>query len=188
MEQWNHLSWWNDRAVLFRSGRAGLAIQVEVARPKIPKRGAPGKTRPLGIPSVYDRVCQQALVNRLEPIFEKIFDPSSFGYRKGRKSADVAACNFVLFLFLLRPTPLSLGATMPDIETIRTEIERMRMQVSRQRSEIRQLQRAGIPTASAEALLDRMLNNIDGLCAERDRLKKEQPGPSKGRVLGGRRW
>ena len=32
----------------------------------------PGKTRPLGIPSVYDRVCQQALVNRLEPIFEKV--------------------------------------------------------------------------------------------------------------------
>jgi RNA-directed DNA polymerase len=33
-------------------------------------------------------VCQQALVNRLEPIFEKVFDPSSFGYRKGRKTAD----------------------------------------------------------------------------------------------------
>jgi Reverse transcriptase (RNA-dependent DNA polymerase) len=43
---------------------------------------------PLGIPSVYDRVCQQALVNRLEPIFEKVFDPSSLGYRKGRKPAD----------------------------------------------------------------------------------------------------
>ena len=40
-----------------------------VRRLEIPKRGAPGKTRPLGIPSVYDRVCQQALVNRLEPIF-----------------------------------------------------------------------------------------------------------------------
>ena len=52
------------------------------------KRGAPGETRPLGIPSVYDRVCQQALVNRLEPIFERVFDPSSFGYRKGRKTAD----------------------------------------------------------------------------------------------------
>ncbi len=49
---------------------------------------SPGKTRPLGIPSVYDRVRQQALVNRLEPIFEKVFDPSSFGYRKGRKTAD----------------------------------------------------------------------------------------------------
>ena len=59
-----------------------------VRRLEIPKRGAPGKTRPLGIPSVYDRVCQQALVNRLEPIFENVFDPSSFGYRKGRKTAD----------------------------------------------------------------------------------------------------
>jgi retron-type reverse transcriptase len=44
------------------------------------------KTRALGIPSVYDRICQQALANRLEPIFEKVFDPSSFGYRKGRKT------------------------------------------------------------------------------------------------------
>jgi hypothetical protein len=77
---------------------------------------------------------------------------------------------------------------MPDIEYIRAEIERMRIQVHRQRGEIRQLQRAGIPTASAEALLARMLQNIDGLCAERDRLKKEQPGPTKGKVLGGRRW
>jgi hypothetical protein len=77
---------------------------------------------------------------------------------------------------------------MPDIEYIRAEIERMRMQVHRQRGEIRLLQRAGISTASAEALLERMLNNIDTLCAERDRLKKEQPGPTKGKVLGGRRW
>ena len=77
---------------------------------------------------------------------------------------------------------------MPDIEYVRAEIERMRIQVHRQRGEISQLQRAGIPTASAEALLDRMLNKIDGRCAERDRLKKEQPGPTKGKVLGGRRW
>jgi hypothetical protein len=31
MEQWNRLSWRNDQAALFRSGRPGLAIQVEVA-------------------------------------------------------------------------------------------------------------------------------------------------------------
>jgi hypothetical protein len=61
-------------------------------------------------------------------------------------------------------------------------------QASRQDDEIRQLQRAGIPTAAAEALLDRMLNKIDGLCAERNRLKKEQPSPFKGRALGERRW
>ena len=38
-----------------------------------------------------------------------------------------------------------------------------------------QLQRAGLPTTSAEALLDRMLNKIDDLCAERDRLRKGLP-------------
>jgi hypothetical protein len=79
-------------------------------------------------------------------------------------------------------------SSLPDIEYIRAEIEHMRVQVQRQRGEIRQLERAGIPTASAEALLDRMLNKIDGLCAERDRLKKEQPSPFKGKALGGRRW
>jgi hypothetical protein len=77
---------------------------------------------------------------------------------------------------------------MPDIEYLRGEIERLRTQVGRQRREIRQLQKAGISTASADALLERMLNNIDTLCAERDRLKREAPGASKGKVLGGRKW
>lgn len=45
-----------------------------VKRQLIPKSGQPGKFRPLGIPTVYDRVCQQALLNRLEPIFEPVFD------------------------------------------------------------------------------------------------------------------
>ena len=58
----------------------------------------------------------------------------------------------------------------------------------RQRGEIRQLQRAGVSTASADALLERMLNKIDELCAERDRVKKDQAGPTKGKVLGGRQW
>jgi hypothetical protein len=77
---------------------------------------------------------------------------------------------------------------MPDIEHIRGEIDRMRTQVHRQRGEIRQLQRAGISTASADVLLVRMLDTIDRLCAERDRLKKGQPGPIKGKALGGRSW
>lgn len=75
-----------------------------------------------------------------------------------------------------------------QLDDLRREIEHMRARVQRQRVYIRQLQRAGIPSASAEALLDRMLDKIDELCAERDRLKKEQPPPAKGRVLGGRSW
>lgn len=77
---------------------------------------------------------------------------------------------------------------MPDIDVIRDEIERMRAQIGRQRREILLLQRAGISTASAEALLARMQAKIEGLCAQRDALRKEQPGPVKGKVLGGRRW
>jgi RNA-directed DNA polymerase len=38
----------------------------------------------LGVPTIYDRVCQQALLNRLEPIF----DDASFGYRRGRSAKD----------------------------------------------------------------------------------------------------
>jgi hypothetical protein len=74
------------------------------------------------------------------------------------------------------------------LDRVRSEIEHMRVQVGRQRREILQLQRAGISTASAELLLTRMLAKIEGLCAKRDRLKKEEGGPTKGRVLGGRKW
>jgi hypothetical protein len=77
---------------------------------------------------------------------------------------------------------------MPEIDFIRGEIQHMRNQVAKQRKEILQLQRSGIPMASAEALLQRMLDKIDALCAERDRLKAEEPGHNSGKVLGGRRW
>jgi len=59
-----------------------------VRQQMIPKPGQPGQFRPLGIPSIYDRVCQQAILNRIEPIFERVFDDASFGYRKGRSAKD----------------------------------------------------------------------------------------------------
>lgn len=61
---------------------------LPVKRVDIPKPGKPGEWRPLGIPAIYDRVCQQALRARLEPIFEPLFDASSFGYRPGRAAKD----------------------------------------------------------------------------------------------------
>jgi group II intron reverse transcriptase/maturase len=54
----------------------------------IEKRDKPGEYRMLGIPTIYDRVCQQALLNRLQPIFEPVFDDASFGYRPGRSTRD----------------------------------------------------------------------------------------------------
>ena len=60
-----------------------------VRQVQIPKAGKPGEFRTLGIPTVYDRVCQQALLNRLEPpIFEPVLDEANFGYRRGRSTKD----------------------------------------------------------------------------------------------------
>lgn len=59
-----------------------------VRQKMIPKPGQPEKLRPLGIPVIYDRVCQQALLNRMEPIFDPVFDDANFGYRKGRSTKD----------------------------------------------------------------------------------------------------
>ena len=47
-----------------------------------------GGKRPLGIPTVKDRVVQQAVVNKMNPIFDDGFHPSSYGYRKGRSQAQ----------------------------------------------------------------------------------------------------
>src|SRR6476646_5609383 len=70
-----------------------------------------------------------------------------------------------------------------DLDNVRSEIEHMRIQVVRQRKEILQLHRAGIGRASAELLLQIMLAKIDDLCAERERLKSKQGGPTRGACL-----
>ena len=71
---------------LHRELRDGEYVPRPVLRCLIPKAGQPGRFRPLGIPTIYDRVCQQALLNRLESIFEPDFDDANFGYRVGRST------------------------------------------------------------------------------------------------------
>jgi RNA-directed DNA polymerase len=59
----------------------------EVRRVNIPKLGSK-ETRPLGIPTVRDRIVQGALRHVLEPIFERQFAEHSYGFRPGRGCKD----------------------------------------------------------------------------------------------------
>ena len=58
-----------------------------IRRVHIPKPGS-AETRPLGIPTVRDRVVQNAIKLVIEPIFEKEFAPTSYGFRPGRGCKD----------------------------------------------------------------------------------------------------
>src|SRR5215217_5525244 len=73
--------------------RVGTYRPKPLRRVDIPKPGQPGRTRPLQIPCVRDRVAMTAAKLVLEPIFEADFLPSSYGFRPKRSAHQ--ACDAV---------------------------------------------------------------------------------------------
>jgi RNA-directed DNA polymerase len=67
--------------------RAGRYKPQAIKRVWIPKPGSREK-RPLGVPTVRDRVVQRALLNVIEPIFERDYAEQSYGFRPGRGCKD----------------------------------------------------------------------------------------------------
>jgi len=67
--------------------RAGQYQAQAVKRVWIPKPGSKEK-RPLGVPTLRDRIVQGALLHVLEPIFERDFAPQSYGFRPGKGCKD----------------------------------------------------------------------------------------------------
>ena len=71
---------------LHESLKNGSYRPSPVKRVDIPKGG--GQTRPLGIPTIKDRIVQTALKMAIEPIFEVQFRPGSYGFRPGRSCRE----------------------------------------------------------------------------------------------------
>jgi group II intron reverse transcriptase/maturase len=73
---------------LLERAKSGTYYAPPVRRVHIPKGGSLTETRPIGIPTIEDKVLQRAVVMILEAIYERDFHECSFGFRRGRSAHD----------------------------------------------------------------------------------------------------
>ncbi len=76
----------NNLYKLWNRMSSGSYFPSPVRRVEIPKGN--GGTRPLGIPTVADRIAQTVVKSRLEPELEEYFHPDSYGYRPGKSAVE----------------------------------------------------------------------------------------------------
>ena len=81
-------TWRSNLQSLLDRAKSGTYRAPPVRRVHIPKAGSTTETRPIGIPTLEDKVLQRAVVMLLEPIYEQDFDAGSYGFRPGRSAHD----------------------------------------------------------------------------------------------------
>ena len=79
--------WSEEKFVSHFQGKLANYNPKSVRRVEIPKEWKPGKTRPLGIPCMDDRIIQQCILQVLEPICEAKFHNHSYGFRPNRSTS-----------------------------------------------------------------------------------------------------
>jgi len=100
---------------LLDRAKSGAYHAPPVRRVHIPKGGSSTETRPIGIPTLEDKVLQRAVVMLLEPIYEQDFDAGSYGFRPGRSAHDALLERLVARATSMRVGP---GVSDPDMGPI----------------------------------------------------------------------
>ena len=83
----HYKNWTEDKFVRYFKNKLSNYQPKSVRRVTIPKEWQPGKTRPLGIPCMDDRIIQQCILQVLEPICEAKFHKHSYGFRPNRATS-----------------------------------------------------------------------------------------------------
>ena len=77
---------------LLDRAKSGTYTAPPLRRVHIPKGGSTTETRPIGIPTLEDKILQRAVVMLLDPIYEQDFLDCSYGFRRGRSAHDALNC------------------------------------------------------------------------------------------------
>ena len=94
----HYKNWDEEKFVKYFQDKFANYQPKSVRRVEIPKSYQPGKTRPLGIPCMDDRIIQQCILQVLEPICEAKFHKHSYGFRPNRSTSHaIARTNYLMF-------------------------------------------------------------------------------------------